>query len=90
MKAKFRLSSTERWILIGLAVAGLLPIWRSGLRTGLNFYEFTWVHTVWGPRPMYIPREYLADGTPIYELIPTMRRTLPIPSSEYLTASEGA
>jgi hypothetical protein len=45
--------------IVLLAGLGLLPVWRSGLRTHLNFYEFIVNHTVFGPQVEYIPEEYL-------------------------------
>ncbi len=46
-------------ILLGL---GFLPIWRSGLRENLNFYQFIINHTIWGPEVEYIPEEMLTAG----------------------------
>ena len=45
-------------LLIGLAAASLvLPIFRSGGRDNLNFWQFAYNHTNWGPPIEYIPEE---------------------------------
>ena len=46
------------WIGI-LAVA--LPIFRSGLRSNLTFFEFVKLHTIFGPEPEYIPKELYSE-----------------------------
>lgn len=44
-------------------LAGFLPIWRSGLRSGLNFYQFIGLHTIFSPYEVsYIPEELLTVG----------------------------
>lgn len=43
--------------LITLGIASLFPIWRSGGREDLNFWEWIWNHTIWGPPVEYIPEE---------------------------------
>lgn len=44
-------------------LAGFLPIWRSGLREGLNFYQWVGVHTIFSPYEVsYIPEEMLTAG----------------------------
>lgn len=43
--------------ILGIGVIGLLPFWRSGGRKDLNFYEWVWNHTVWGPPIEYVPEE---------------------------------
>ena len=44
-------------------IAGFLPIWRSGLRSGLNFYQWVGVHTIFSPYEVtYIPEEMLTAG----------------------------
>jgi len=49
-------------VIIGLGLLGLIPVWRSGLRENLNFYQFIGAHTIWGPEPTYVPEEYLTQG----------------------------
>jgi len=39
---------------LGFAVFSVLPIFRSGQRRGINFWEFAKEHTRWGKSPPYI------------------------------------
>ena len=49
-------------IVIGLALSLTLPVFRSGGRTGLTFWEFVVGHTIWGPPVEYVPLEdYLTE-----------------------------
>lgn len=41
---------------VALAIS-LVPVWRSGGRTKLNFWEFILNHTIWGPPIEYVPEE---------------------------------
>jgi len=47
---------TSTIAVLGLA-ATLLPVWRSGGREHLNFWEFVLNHTVFGPPVEYVPEE---------------------------------
>ena len=38
-------------------LASFLPVWRCGLREDLNFWQWTYFHTTWSPKPQYIPEE---------------------------------
>lgn len=46
---------------LGIVIGGLialLPIWTSGLRRGLTFFDFVRAHTVFDPKPVtYVPEE---------------------------------
>ena len=53
-------------VIIGIALLGFLPIWRSGIREKLNFYEFVGVHTVFSPYDVeYVPEELLTGANGI-------------------------
>lgn len=42
-----------------------LPIFRSGGRTGLTYWEWIYNHTIWGPPVEYVPEEdYVRELTP--------------------------
>lgn len=46
-------------VLVGVLIFSLLPIWKSGIRRGMNLWEFTIGHTVFSPWPsLYVPEEY--------------------------------
>lgn len=71
-------------LLIGLVVVEsfTLPIFRSGGRTGLSFWQWVVNHTVFGPAVEYVPREQYARelegsilGYPVKEHIETFRTT---------------
>ena len=51
--------TTTKALMIGLgvALATNIPVWRSGGRTGLTFWQFLFNHTIWGPPVEYIPEE---------------------------------
>ncbi len=40
-----------------MGVLSLLPVWRSGGRTHLNYWEFILNHTIYGPPIEYVPEE---------------------------------
>lgn len=40
-----------------LGVASLLPVFKSGIRRDMNFWQWLWGHTIWGPPALYVPRE---------------------------------
>ncbi len=44
-----------------LVAASFLPVWRSGLRDDMNFWQFVLNHTVWGDKVEYIPEEYYGE-----------------------------
>ena len=45
-------------ILLGIAAAGSIPVWRCGVRENLTFWEFVLAHMVFDSQPvMYIPEE---------------------------------
>lgn len=50
-----------KWLVI-LGAAGLIPVWRCGLRENLTLYEFIIEHTIWGHEVTYIPEELLTRG----------------------------
>lgn len=42
----------------GLLIFSFIPIWSSGLRKGLNFWQFALAHTILDRKPVqYIPQE---------------------------------
>ena len=50
------------WLTV-LGAIGLIPVWRSGLRENMNFYEFILEHTILSPHEVtYVPEEYLTRG----------------------------
>jgi uncharacterized membrane protein len=59
-----RLTNNQKIILTVAGLASLLPIWRSGLREHMNFWEWIINHTIWGPPSEYIPEEYYLPTTP--------------------------
>ena len=61
------LSDGEKGALVAIGLAGLLPIWGSGMNRGLNAYQFLYNHTIWAPRPMYVPNEFLANGEALWD-----------------------
>ena len=44
-------------ILLGALLVSFLPVWRSGGKAGLNFWEFVINHTVYGDPVEYLPQE---------------------------------
>ncbi len=48
---------TVNLIIFGLLAASLIPFWRSGGRTDLNFWEFVRNHTIFGDPVEYVPEE---------------------------------
>jgi hypothetical protein len=44
-------------IVMGLVFLSFLPVWRSGLKTNLNFWQFIGNHTIFGDPVEFIPRE---------------------------------
>jgi hypothetical protein len=61
------LTNKQKSLLIvgGAAAASFLPVWRSGGRENLNFWEFIINHTIFGPPVEYIPEEfYLTELSP--------------------------
>ena len=54
---------TKETALVLLGGLALIPVWRSGLRTNLSFYEFIIEHTIFSPHEVeYIPEELLTKG----------------------------
>lgn len=51
------LSHKQKIGLIVLGVASLIPIWSSGGKGGLNFWQFTLNHTIFNGGPEYVPEE---------------------------------
>jgi hypothetical protein len=49
--------TNQQKVIIGLGAASLLPIFRSGLVTHMNFWQWVYNHTIWGPPVEYIPEE---------------------------------
>ena len=50
------------WLVI-IGAVGLIPVWRSGLRENMNFYEFVLEHTILSPHEVtYVPEELLTRG----------------------------
>ena len=51
----------KKWekLAVGTAVAAsfTIPIFRSGGRTGLTFWQWVWNHTIFGPPVEYVPEE---------------------------------
>ena len=52
------LTDKQQGIILVVGALSLLPVFRSGLRDGLNFWEWVYNHTIWGPDVEYIPEEY--------------------------------
>jgi hypothetical protein len=48
-------------LIIG-GTASLLPVWRSGAKVHLNFWQMLGNHTVWSDDVMYVPKELLTRG----------------------------
>lgn len=44
-------------ILPALLILSFIPVWRSGLKTNLTFWEFVKNHTIWGDPVEYVPGE---------------------------------
>lgn len=57
------MDATRKGLLIlGGVLCFTLPIFRSGGRTGLTFFEFIKEHTIWGSPIQYVPEEdYTAE-----------------------------
>jgi len=51
--------SRNQWLLLGLF--SLLPIWRTGLVTNQNLWQWLWQHSVFSPMPQYVPEELYKD-----------------------------
>ena len=49
------------YIVGGLLVLSVLPIWRSGLKDNLNFWQFLLNHTIWGDPVEFIPKEMYSE-----------------------------
>ncbi len=47
-----------------LLLLTLIPAWRSGLKTKMNFWQFTVNHTVWGDPVEYVPEEKYEELAP--------------------------
>jgi hypothetical protein len=52
-----RVSHNKKDLIVIALVASLLPVWRSGGHSGLNFWQFTLNHTVLGAPLEYVPEE---------------------------------
>ena len=65
------MTSNQKVIVAAVAAATFLPIFRSGLQDGLNFWQWFLNHTVWGPPVEYIPEE---DYTVLSARISAMNR----------------
>ena len=49
---------TAKLVLVWVvAMAFYLPIFRSGLKSNLTFFDFVKNHTVWGDKVEFIPKE---------------------------------
>ena len=48
----------SRDLILLVLLCSLLPVFRSGLRDELNFWQWVKEHTVWGHPVTYIPEEY--------------------------------
>lgn len=68
------LSRNEKAVVAVVLLGGLLPIWGSGMNRGLTAYQFIYNHTIWGPRPMYVPEEYTQSGEPLFRVSGLGRR----------------
>ncbi len=44
-------------VLILLVASFAIPVFRSGKRENLNFWEWIFNHTIWGPPVEYLPEE---------------------------------
>lgn len=54
----------QKTFLVVLGAASLAPIWRSGLREDMNFWEWIINHTIFGPPSEYVPEQYYLPTTP--------------------------
>jgi hypothetical protein len=43
--------------LFCLAIGSFVPVWRSGRRGNLTFWQFVLNHTIFGPEVEYVPEE---------------------------------
>lgn len=49
--------TTTQKVLITLTIASTIPVFRSGARSHLTFWEWVWNHTIFGPPIEYLPEE---------------------------------
>ena len=49
--------SQKKALFFGLILLAFLPVWHSGLRGKMSFYEFVIEHTIWGHKIMFVPTE---------------------------------
>lgn len=50
-------TNKQKTVLILVGIASFIPIWRSGGRKNLTFWQFVLNHTVMGPPVEYVPEE---------------------------------
>ena len=48
----------QKAALVMTVCVSFLPVWRSGLRENMNFWQWIINHTVFGPPSEYVPEEY--------------------------------
>jgi len=52
-----RIEISREVIFTTIVLSFILPIFRSGGRSNLNFWEWVFNHTIFGPKVEYIPEE---------------------------------
>ena len=72
-----------------LGTASFLPVFNSGLRRERNFWQWIWGHTVFGPFPLYVPKELALGEEGANMIIAQGKDIQEIPAYESLIA-EGA
>jgi len=61
------MNKPTKTLLLVVALAAAIPVWRCGLDKGITAYEWLWHHTNWGPEVTHVPREnYLGAFTSYY------------------------
>ena len=54
----------SEYIILGAVALTFLRVWRSGLKTHLNLWEFIMNHTIWGDPVEYVPEENYEELAP--------------------------
>ena len=56
------MTKTDKKVIFTLAIASIIPVFRSGGRENLTFWGWVWNHTIFGPPVEYVPQEdYMAE-----------------------------
>jgi len=51
-----KLTTTQKVLLV-VMIGSTIPVFRSGARSHLTFWEWVWNHTIFGPPIEYVPEE---------------------------------